>query len=50
MFLLNHITWDDIATLTPEAARIYGTIYVMDLDKEEAEGILEEKRSVGLDF
>ena len=40
-FTLNHITRDDIAALTPDAARISGINYVMDVDKKEVEKILE---------
>ena len=39
-FGIQYITRDDIATLTPEAARISGINYVMDADKEEVEKIL----------
>jgi glutamate synthase domain-containing protein 2 len=39
-FGLEHITRDDIAALTPEAARISGIRYVTELDKEEVEKIL----------
>ncbi len=42
-FSLNHITRDDIAALTIDAAKISGIKYIMDLDKEEAEKILEGK-------
>jgi len=44
-FALSYITRDDIAALTPEAARISGIKYIMDLDKEDANKILEEKNS-----
>jgi len=40
-FTLDHITRDDIAALTREAAEVSGIKYIMDLDKEEAEKILE---------
>jgi len=40
-FGLEHISRDDISALTPEAARISGIPYVMDLDKEEVEKVLE---------
>jgi len=40
-FSLDHITRDDIAALTKEAAKVSGIKYIMDLDKEEAEKILE---------
>lgn len=39
-FSLEHISRDDLAALTPEASRISGISYVMDLDKEEASRIL----------
>ena len=39
-FTLGHITRNDIAALTPEAAKISGIDYLMDVDKEEAEKIL----------
>ncbi len=39
-FTIDHITRDDIASLTKEAAEISGIPYVMDLDKAEAEKIL----------
>jgi glutamate synthase domain-containing protein 2 len=39
-FALKYITRDDIASLTKDAANISGIPYVMDVDKEEAEKIL----------
>jgi hypothetical protein len=39
-FRTDLITRDDIAALTPDAARISGITYVMDVDKEAAEKIL----------
>jgi glutamate synthase domain-containing protein 2 len=39
-FGLEHITRDDIAALTEEAAKISGIPHVMDMDREEAEKIL----------
>jgi glutamate synthase domain-containing protein 2 len=39
-FALKHITRDDIASLTKDAANISGIPYVMDVDKEEVEKIL----------
>jgi len=39
-FNLGLISRDDICALTPDAARISGIQYVMDIDKEEARGIL----------
>ncbi|MGI9952538.1 FMN-binding glutamate synthase family protein [Moorellaceae bacterium AZ2] len=40
-FALQYISRDDLAALTREAAEISGIPYVMDLDAEEAERILE---------
>ena len=39
-FTLDHITRDDIAALTSQAADISGIQYVMDQDEEEAENII----------
>jgi len=39
-FALKHITRDDIASLTKDAANISGIPYVMDVDKKEVEKIL----------
>ncbi len=39
-FALNHVSRDDLASLTPEAARISGIKYIMEVDKEEAQKIL----------
>ncbi|MFH2203725.1 MAG: FMN-binding glutamate synthase family protein [Elusimicrobiota bacterium] len=39
-FALNYITRDDLAALTPDAARISGINYVMDLDRDEVDKIL----------
>jgi glutamate synthase domain-containing protein 2 len=39
-FALEHITRDDICALTPDAARVSGIQYVMDVDKEESARIL----------
>ena len=39
-FAIEHITRDDIATLTPEAARVSGIPLVTDLDAEEVDRIL----------
>ncbi|MCX6826168.1 MAG: FMN-binding glutamate synthase family protein [candidate division Zixibacteria bacterium] len=39
-FTLNHITRDDLFALTPEASRISGIKYIMDVDKEEVDKIL----------
>jgi hypothetical protein len=39
-FALKYITRDDIATLTPEASRISGITYIMDVDKKEADAML----------
>ncbi len=40
-FTLNHITRDDMASLTKEGTDISGIRYVMDVDKEEVEQILK---------
>ena len=40
IFSLDHISRNDIAALTKEAAEISGIPYIMDLDREEAEQIL----------
>ncbi len=40
-FTLDYMTRDDLAALTPEAAKISGIPYVMDLDVHEAEEILK---------
>ena len=40
-FTIDHITRDDIAALTPEAANISGIKYIMDVDKEEVDKILD---------
>ena len=42
-FGLEHITRDDIAALTKEASNISGIPYVMDVDHDEAEKILNSK-------
>ncbi|MCX7347143.1 MAG: FMN-binding glutamate synthase family protein, partial [Alphaproteobacteria bacterium] len=39
-FSLEHISRDDIAALTPEAAEISGIPFIMDVDREEVEAIL----------
>lgn len=39
-FAIKYISRDDIAALTPEAARVSGITYIMDVDKEEAERIV----------
>ena len=39
-FGLEHITRDDIAALTPEAAQVSGIPLVSDLDAEEVDRIL----------
>ncbi len=39
-FSLAHLSRDDIASLTPEAAEISGIRYIMDVDREEVESIL----------
>jgi len=40
-FALEHITRDDLAALTPEAAEISGVKYLMDLDDAEVDEILK---------
>lgn len=40
-FNLSHMTRDDLTALTPEAAEISGITYIMDLDKEEVDTILD---------
>jgi hypothetical protein len=40
-FRTDLIRRDDIAALTPEAASVSGITYVMDVDREEAEKILD---------
>ena len=40
-FSLEHLLRDDIAALTPEAARVSGITYVLDVDREEVEKILD---------
>jgi len=40
-FSLEHISRDDLAALTPEAEKISGIKYVMDVDKDEADKILK---------
>jgi len=39
-FTLGHISRDDLASLTPEAVNISGISHLMDVDKKEAENIL----------
>ena len=39
-FSVQHITRDDIAALTSEAAKVSGINYIMDTDKEEVDRIL----------
>ncbi|KAB2951803.1 FMN-binding glutamate synthase family protein [Heliorestis acidaminivorans] len=39
-FSLDYVSRDDIAALTPKAAKISGIPYIMEVDKEEAEKIL----------
>ncbi|MEA1964094.1 MAG: FMN-binding glutamate synthase family protein [Candidatus Aerophobetes bacterium] len=41
-FNLSYITRDDIAALTKEAAEISGITYIMDVDKEEVDSILNK--------
>jgi len=40
-FSLEHLSREDIAALTPEAARVSGIQYVMDVDKDEVQNILQ---------
>ena len=40
-FSLEHLSRHDIAALTPEAAQVSGIQYVMDVDKEEVQNILQ---------
>ncbi len=40
-FALEHMSREDLAALTPEAASISGIQYIMDVDKEEVEKILK---------
>jgi hypothetical protein len=40
-FSLEHISRNDLAALTPEAARISGINYIMDVDKDEAFRVLD---------
>ncbi len=40
-FSLEHVSRDDIAALTPEAAKVSGITYLMDVDKEEVDQILQ---------
>ncbi len=40
-FNMDKLSRDDLACLTPEAARISGIDYIMDKDKEEAEALLK---------
>nr|WP_240610915.1 glutamate synthase-related protein [Ammonifex thiophilus] len=40
-FALKYLTRDDVAALTPEAASITGVKYIMEVDAEEAERILD---------
>ena len=44
-FALEHMTRDDLATLTPEAASITGIPFVTDLDRDEVDSILNGKPS-----
>src|SRR5450759_2535186 len=39
-FATKYITRDDIASLTPEAARVSGITYIMDIDKKQADAML----------
>jgi hypothetical protein len=42
-FTMGHIRRDDIAALTHEAAGMAGIACVMDVDREEADGILDAR-------
>ena len=42
-FACEHLTRDDIAALTPDAARISGIQYILDVDQEEVISILDAK-------
>ncbi len=39
-FSLEHMSRDDLAALTPEAAEISGIPYIMDADKDEIEKLM----------
>jgi glutamate synthase domain-containing protein 2 len=41
-FSMEHVSRDDIAALTPEAAQISGIPYIMDIDKAKSEEILND--------
>jgi hypothetical protein len=41
-FAVKHITRDDIAALTPEAAHVSGLQMVSDIDREESERVLSD--------
>ena len=43
-FSLNHMSRDDIAALTTDAARVSGIQYIMDIDKDEVDRILGAAR------
>lgn len=47
-FTTAYISRDDIASLTPEASRVSGISYVMDVDRHEAERIVESACSPAL--
>lgn len=47
-FALEYITRDDLASLTREASEISGIPYMMDLDREEAEEILNRTARVAM--
>jgi glutamate synthase domain-containing protein 2 len=40
-FALNHLSRNDLAALTPESSRVSGIPYVMDLDKEAVDRLLD---------
>ena len=47
-FSVAHLTRDDIASLTREAADVSGIQYVMDVDRDEAGEILENRELAGV--
>jgi len=47
-FSVAHLTRDDIASLTHEAADLSGIQYVMDVDRDEAGAILENRELAGV--
>jgi hypothetical protein len=47
-FAVEHVSRNDIAALTQEAAAISGIPHVMDVDREEAEEIIGNRELVGV--